>query len=354
MTVSKPKIIVAPLNWGLGHATRCIPIIKALTEAGFEPIIASDGQAFSLLKKEFPELTSLNLPSYGITYPKNGRYFIWKLVLMLPKIIHATYKEHDFIQKWIAKTPVSGIISDNRFGVRSPNVPSVYITHQIRVISGRSSRLSTAIHQHIIKKFTVCWIPDIESRPNLSGKLGRIKRNLFPIKYIGILSRFEKKELPTQYPLLVILSGPEPQRSLLEEKLTLELEHYHKPVLFIKGIIEDKQIIDTKNHITYYNFMNTHELENAINQSEIVICRSGYTSIMDLAVLQKKAFFIPTPGQFEQEYLARKMRKNGWAPFCAQDQFTLSKLSRISGYSGLYISYKKPDWKVLFGLFERE
>ena len=348
------NILVAPLNWGLGHATRCIPIIRELEKNGFTPILASDGVALQLLQKEFPYLQSLELPSYEIEYAKNGADFKWKLIKNSPKLIEAIFAEKKIVKKWIAEFNLQGIISDNRLGVYSKKIPSVFITHQLNVLSGKTTWVSSKLHQYFIKKFTECWIPDIQENPNLTGKLGHLKKSSLNLKYLGPLSRLEKKELPIKYDLMVILSGPEPQRTFLEDKLVSELKPYSGSVIFIKGKVESEQKTEQDENVTYYNFMTSSEIETAFNESEIVLCRSGYTTVMDLAKLGKKAFFIPTPGQFEQEYLAKRLKKNGFVPYAKQDDFRIENLLEVKLYSGLPQLKKEIHWKQLLILFEGE
>ena len=348
------NILVAPLNWGLGHATRCIPIIKNLEKNGFTPIIASDGSALDLLTKEFPHLKTLELPSYNIEYAKKGEDFKWKLIKNSPKTLNAILSEKKLTKQWVSEFDLCGIISDNRLGVRSKKISSVFITHQLTVLSGKTTWISSKMHQHFIKKFKECWIPDFEEKPNLTGKLGHLKNTSLNLNYIGPLSRLEKQELPIQYDLMVILSGPEPQRTMLEEKLKNEIPRFVGNVVFIKGILEKEQKKEQIKNITYYNFMTTNELEKTFNESQIVLCRSGYTTIMDLAKLQKKAFFIPTPGQFEQEYLAKKFKKEGLIPFAKQDNFRIQNLIETEIYSGFLKNENDINWKNLFLIFDSE
>lgn len=349
---SSKTILIAPLNWGLGHATRCIPIIKALQENNFTPIIASDGVALELLKKEFPYIQTLQLPSYQIEYAKNGKNFKWKLIQSLPSMLEAIREEKKLVKKWIAKYEIDGIISDNRLGVFSNKIPSVFITHQLNVMTGNTTWFTSKLHQIIIKKYTQCWVPDVAGTPNLTGDLGHVTGKHFPVQYIGPLSRLHKKELPTHYDLMVILSGPEPQRSILEEKLTEEVKRFKGKVVFIKGIIEKSQVKEIVGDVTFYNFMNTRQLEQTFNESEQILCRSGYTTIMDLVKLGKKAFFIPTPGQYEQEYLAVKLDQERIVPYANQDDFTIEMLSKIDAYHGLSVMDSAIDWEVLFSVFQ--
>jgi len=347
------KILVAPLNWGLGHATRCIPIIKALQEHNYTPIIASDGIALALLRKEFPYLQTLELPSYQIEYAKNGKNFKWKLIRSLPKMMEAIWEEKKIVKEWIKKYEIDGIISDNRLGVLSKKVPSVFITHQLNVMTGNTTWITSKLHQIFIKKHTECWVPDLADTANLTGKLGHLKNPNFVSKYIGPLSRMQKKDLPKQYDLMVILSGPEPQRGLLEEKLKKEILRFEGTVVFIKGIVEKEQKKEQIENVTYFNFMNTRQLEQTFNESHIILCRSGYTTIMDLVKLEKKAFFIPTPGQYEQEYLAEKFEKEKLVPFAKQDDFKIENLMDILSYKGLPRLNSTIDWANLFEVFEK-
>ncbi|WP_310555763.1 glycosyltransferase [Flavobacterium sp.] len=347
----KKNILVAPLNWGLGHATRCIPIIRALVKNNFNPILASDGVALEMLRKEFPTLQTLELPSYEIEYAKNGKNFKWKMLKNSPKMISAILNEKKIIKDWVTEYNLCGIISDNRLGVRSKKIPSIFITHQLNVLTGNTSWITSKLHQNIVKKFYECWVPDFKEKPNLTGKLGHLKNSDLKLKYIGPLSRLEKKELPKKYDLMIILSGPEPQRTMLEEKLSVAVLKFDGKVLFVKGIIEEKKKTGQIGNTSFCNYMNSDELEIAFNESEMVLCRSGYTTIMDLAKLGKKAFFIPTPGQYEQEYLARRLKKNNFFPFANQDDFKIENLLEIPMYSGIQTVENEVNWKSLFAAF---
>lgn len=347
----KKKILVAPLNWGLGHATRSIPIIKALIAHNYQPIIASDGVALKLLQKEFPNISTIELPAYHIRYAKKGKNFKFKLLMDLPKLIKAISAEKAATKKIIEKHDIAGIISDNRLGVYSKKVPSVFITHQLNVLSGNTTWLSTKIHSKIIKKFNACWVPDVKNEPNLSGKLGHPDTFEIPTEYIGPLSRFEKKQHKITYDIMVLISGPEPQRTFLEEKLLSVLNPYQGKIVFVKGIMEQEQTIKVLGNIKIYNFMTSDLLEKTINESALIISRSGYTTVMDLAKLNKKAFFIPTPGQFEQEYLAKRLTDLNLVPSCKQDEFSLKKLNTIDDFEGLKAFNYEIDYTKLFGLF---
>jgi uncharacterized protein (TIGR00661 family) len=353
----RKRILVAPLNWGLGHATRCIPIIKALQEYGFEPVLASDGIALSLLRKEFPELESFELPSYKIKYAEKGQHFKLKMIWDSPKVLKAMANEKKAIKRIIKDHNIDAVISDNRLGVYYKKVPCVFITHQLNVLSGNTTWFSSKMHQRVIKKFDACWVPDVSGKPNLTGKLGHLKKSKPNILYLGPLSRFKKRKVAKKYDLMVLLSGPEPQRGMLAQILMEELKMFKGDVLFVQGKIEERKQVERMNFenasVFIYNFMQSQELEHAINCSEIVLCRSGYTTIMDLAKLEKKAFFIPTPGQYEQEYLAKRLDKKKIVPFSTQEMFRIKDLGKIRDYSGLTNFERNLDYSVLFSALSR-
>lgn len=349
------KILVAPLNWGLGHASRCIPIIKDLIANNFTPILASDGAALTFLQKEFPKLKSYELPSYHIKYSKGTNQKL-QLLLGSPTILKSSLKEKKATQKIQKKEGLSGIISDNRFGVRLSEVPSVYITHQINVLSGNTTVITSKVHQKIIENFDECWIPDT-TNSQFSGKLSLSKNNKLKIKYIGAISRLEKINTPKKYDLLIVLSGAEPQRSILEALLIAQLESYSKKVLLVRGIFTDAELPKMANNITVTEYMLSQELQLAINESEVILSRSGYSSILDLAKLGKKVFFIPTPGQYEQEYLAQRLTDLNIAPYAEQDNFKiemLKVLDKFEGFKTQGIGIEGSSSSALFKLFKGE
>jgi uncharacterized protein (TIGR00661 family) len=219
-------------------------------------------------------------------------------------------------------------------------------------MSGNTTWLSSKIHSIIINKYKECWVPDAEGTPNLSGKLGHIENTNLKIKYLGVLSRLNYKKLKKQYDVMVLLSGPEPQRTMLEEKLLSEFKEYPKKVVFVKGKVEAEQKMEQIGNVTVYNYMQATQLEKTINQSEMVLSRSGYTTVMDLAKLKKKAFFIPTPGQFEQEYLAIQLAEDGLVPTATQEDFSIKNLDSIDEYKGLPEINTEVNWSELFSLFK--
>ena len=319
--------------------------------ANFVPVLASDGNSLDLLQKEFPSLKSYKLPSYNIQYTKKGHSLKLSLLFRIPSIISTVKKEKKRIHEIIEKEKIKGLISDNRFGVYSKKIPSVYITHQLNVLSGNTTFLTSKIHQRIIRKYDQCWVPDIDSSNNLTGDLGHLKGNSLSVNYIGIISRFQFKKSEIKYDLLVLLSGPEPQRTELENKLLTELRNFKGNVLVVRGILSEQNSIAIPNKFKVKDYMLTDQLEKAINQSNFVIARSGYSTIMDLAALGKKAFFIPTPGQFEQIYLAERIKEKKIAPFCKQDDFSIDKLEQITKYTGFKNSTSKIELE-LFKLFD--
>jgi uncharacterized protein (TIGR00661 family) len=335
MSAKSKHVLVAPLDWGLGHATRCIPIIKLLMSKGCQVSIASSGNAMKLLCKEFPSLKFFNLPSYRAVYSRYVPFMIY-IFLQLPKFLLAIGREQKVVKKIVNDNAIDLIISDNRYGCRASGVQSVFICHQINIIMPTElrwlSRLVNHFNHRWVLKFNQCWIPDDPINP-ISGKLSY--PGLSNTVYIGLLSRFVKTNIPMAYHLAVVLSGPEPQRTMLEQKLRKQLVGSTFKTIFVRGVVDDIDERKIEGNITFVNHLQSDQLQQAIGQSEIVLCRSGYSSLMDMVKLGKKAILIPTPGQTEQEYLASSMMNKKIAFSMRQKDFDLVKaLSEIKNYSG--------------------
>ena len=213
----KKNILVSPLNWGIGHATRCIPIIKKLQEHNFNVIIASSGRSLDLLIQEFPNLDFIKINDYNIKYYSSLPMTI-SMLIQIPKILFNIQKENNQLKAIINDFKIDGIISDNRYGMYSNDIPSVFITHQLEIQTPIFKNLIKKINNKLISRFSECWIPDFEIN-GIAGKLSRLTNPTKNYKYIGPLSRFIKKKSEIKYDVLAIISGPEPQRSILEKTL---------------------------------------------------------------------------------------------------------------------------------------
>lgn len=305
------KIIIAPLNWGLGHATRCIPIIDFLLAKGTEVILASDGNALEFLQRKYPGIKTYSLPSYDISYTQ--KKIEHSMLLQSPKIVKAILAEKEQAKKIAEIEKPDVILSDNRLGFRVEDIRSIYMTHQITLVSNSTvfSRLGSKVHKSYIEKFDTCWIPDLEGSM-LSGKMssGVVK---IPKQYLGCLSHMQKSDgdRKKEYDNLVILSGPEPQRTRLENILTELLAQHSSKSLMVRGLVKEDNAIEHEGNLEKRDYLLSTELGNAIAMSKNIICRAGYSSIMDLHILNRKAILIPTPGQTEQEYLAERAEESG-------------------------------------------
>jgi UDP:flavonoid glycosyltransferase YjiC (YdhE family) len=323
------KVLVAPLDWGLGHATRCIPIINALLHNGYEVLVATSGKQLSLLQQEFPQLQFLKLKGYNISYAKKKWLLPFKITVQVPKILSSIKNEHHWLDKAIDEHKIDLVISDNRFGLHSKKVPCVFVTHQLTIKAsiGWLEKMMQRMNYSYINKFNACWVPDLEGDKNVAGILSH-PQNLpaVPAKYLGLLSRFEKKLLvEKRYDLCILLSGPEPQRTLLEEAILKGISSIKGTVLLVRGRPNSNESLSVPNHVQVKNHLVGSELEQAILQSELIISRSGYTTVMELLSLQKKSILIPTPGQTEQEYLGKRLMEQGWCFSINQDEFDLIK-----------------------------
>ncbi len=326
-------ILIAPLDWGLGHAARCVPIIKELQNYPVKVIIAADGAVKAMLKEEFPQLQFVTLTGYKIQYSKNKRWFRSRLLVQIPKILSSIVKEHRWLNKAIQELRVSAVISDNRLGLYNKSVFSVYITHQLNIKAGNgiSGKIATLIHQFYIKNYTQCWIPDYNEKKNMAGELSHSPRSALQNNYIGCLSRLEKNNASENtVELLIILSGPEPQRSLFEAMLIKQLTGFTGKVLFVRGLPGTVDKPANFQQVVFTNHLTAEALGGVMQSASLIISRSGYTTIMDLVKLGRKAVLVPTPGQTEQEYLAKYLSEQ--KIFCSlpQEKFSLQEAIAMS------------------------
>ncbi len=346
------RILLAPLDWGLGHATRCIPIIRYLQEKGCKVALAADGASAKLLSAEFPGIEIKQLAGYGIRY-SSGSSLLISMFLQLPHIFNSIKKEHQWLSELLQKESFDFIISDNRPGFWNKQTHCIYITHQLLIHSGKGrwlNRLLQKLHARYMKPFRNIWVPDMQGNKNLAGELSHPAQPIIQPTYLGLLSRLERDtNAEVVYDLMVLLSGPEPQRTILEQKLFHQLQSYHGKVLFVRGLPKhDQSLLPLQQHITVHDHLPANELQNAIASSKLLICRSGYTTLMDFIKLNTKAVLIPTPGQPEQEYLAHFMQEHSCFPFFKQNEFDLSTAIKIAAS----FSYQQPFTDTDFELYK--
>ena len=308
------KVLLAPLNWGLGHATRCIPLIRQYMAQGHEVVLGGDGESLLLLRKTFPQLRVIDLPSLELRYTDNAKQRGFYL-RAIPALIRFTIADYYYLRQQLAIEHFDLVISDNRFGLFSRQTRCVYITHQLYVqLPKRLSLfqpLARALHACIYKRYSEVWVPDYaDPINNLAGALAHGKSFDLKAKYIGPLSRFENMESrfvspEPRYTTLAILSGLEPQRTLFEQELVARFMASPQPVLIVRGKIGGPATATHIGSVTLLPHISDEELLPLLRQAEKIIVRSGYSTIMDLATLGllHKAEFHPTPGQSEQEYL---------------------------------------------------
>ena len=341
------KILVAPLDWGMGHGTRCVPIIRLLIQKGAEVIVAGTGRSPAFLKEEFPELEHLHLQGYEVSYPHHGSMSL-RMLRRSPVILSAIRREHRVLDILINGHSIGAVISDNRFGVWSESIPSIYMTHQVSIKAPQgwsfTEGLLYMVHRKYIRHFDECWIPDTEKNGGLSGELGHKRKSPVPTYYIGPQSRFELPETKPEkkYDVLAMISGPEPQRSVLEEKVIDQLSNSGVSAMVVLGKPEEDEH-ETHGKVEIHSHLDSSKLRDAILASDLIISRSGYSSIMDLAALGKQAALIPTPGQTEQEYLAWYHQFKQHFYSMRQEDFDLDAILQESKkYKGIRNGMKTP------------
>ena len=348
------KVLVCPLDWGIGHATRCVPVIRKFIECGDEVVIAADNRPYEFLKKEFPGGRFIRLGGAKITYSK-GRGFLFQIFRLSPVLLWSYFRERRDIKKLIRLEHADIIVSDNRYGLWNKRCYSILITHQIGIIVPHSVQFLSGFINRIIhlqiEKFNERWIPDFELHNGLAGKLSHPPKLPGNVHYIGTLSRFSepngRREMPLSpdIDIMVSLSGPEPQRTILEEKIFDQLINSGLSGTVVRGLTERTEEYDLTEKIHVFPHLETARMKDYMLRSHIMICRSGYSSLMDLVTLGINAILIPTPGQTEQEYLAHYLMEKKIYFSMPQDHFDLIYAIEMSrNFHGLVMNN---DYKAL-------
>ena len=351
MNRESKRILICPLNWGLGHATRDISIIKHLLEAGHEVSIAGEAPILTLLQEEFPRLPQYELPGYKIKYSDKDSQTL-QMLLFFPLIVWWTIKEHFLLRRLLKRFPHQVVISDNRYGLWNKTTKNIFITHQLYVRTSTDNRFIEKIIWRLlrnqIKKFDECWIPDNEPPHDLAGDLVYKKRFPTNARLIGIISRFENCGAcnhEIKYDLMAIISGPEPHRSIFERRVIDQAETYGIKTLVLGGTPASLMHNQESPFITWQHHFPTEKMAEAICQSERIICRSGYSGIMDFVFLDKPAIFIPTPGQTEQEYLCKYLSEKIGLVYAEQGTFDLREL--LAQPPKHFVNAPKPQTSLL-------
>jgi len=343
--------VVCPLDWGLGHASRCIPVVFALQNAGYKVVVAADGLPLKFLREELGSKVEYHvLPGRTIRYQKSGS-LLFALARQAFPFLKAVWDEHHAINRLIENTKATMVVSDNRYGLFTRRAKTVIISHQLFVMMPPAFKWAEPLVwrglQFVLNRFDHCWVPDNEDFPNLSGKLSHRAGVPSNSRFVGPLSRFSLVDpaqfinpLPSDFPLqyyLVVLSGPEPQRSIFEEMLTQQFSALRLPVVMALGKPGGK-VLSYSGNMIKVSHLNTSEMAFLLKNCQLVVCRSGYSSLMDLAVFGKKALLVPTPGQTEQEYLAEYLKESGQAFCVPQAELSLQlHLDEAMQYSGIRI-----------------
>jgi len=304
------EIIYGVCSWGLGHATRSLPVIRKLIDENNDLTIISGGRALELLQKELdPNIEYIHIPDYPMLVSENSRQFMAKSAVYWPLFIRKMQKGQSKLSKILKNRKCDKIISDGRYDIYSKDIPSFFISHQMRIMN--PLRIKTFENGSEIfnlffffKRFKGVFVPDFK-KDSLSGDLSHNLKKIDEekIHYVGALSDFKKKSTEKDIDYLISISGPEPQRSLLEKKLLSQVDQLEGKIVITLGKTEKNDTINKKN-VTIHTFLTKEKREDLLNRAKIVVSRSGYSTIMDLAVIGTKALMIPTPGQIEQEYLS--------------------------------------------------
>lgn len=301
-----------------------MPLIKSLEGKGHKVILGSAGRALDFFREEFPATASVELPAYNIVYKTKSAGL--SIALQAPSILQTIHEESNWLSRYLTTNKVHGIISDNRFGLHTDACPVAFICHQLNPKFpwlGRSLARSAFVKH--LKPFDTIWIPD--QPDGISGSLSDSSSVNARTSYIGIQSRFTPPEADARpkYRWLAIVSGPEKHRTKFEEKLIGLLGDIDEPTLVLCGLpgnIRDEHV----DNVHILSHASDRHFNDLISQSQNIIARAGYSTIMDLTCLGRTACLVPTPGQSEQHYLASYCKEQGWFSSCNQSDLDLSAM----------------------------
>jgi hypothetical protein len=344
------RVLIAPLDWGLGHATRCIPLIRALEKAGHTVIPCAGGGGLRLLRAEFPHLTVEEVAGHAMRYTRRRALLPLWLLAQLPFFLIGAWREGRAATRLARRHKAGLVIADGRYGFRAAGVPSVFVTHQLEILppgpawlQGLLARPLRALNRRALRGFAEVWVPDFPGAPNLSGRLGHLQggEDGGPrVAYIRPLCRFRPEDRPWNGPgsgaetaagvdRLALVSGPEPQRSLFEQKLREALAKRPGTRVLVRGVPGEQGVKEgplREGALNVFDHLPGERLRELMAGARSVICRSGYTTVMELAGLAKRdVLFVPTPGQPEQEYLAVHAAWCGFAAWQDQDALDLEE-----------------------------
>jgi len=315
------NILICPLEWGLGHAGRMIPLAAKLMERQNNVFIGAGKEIRAFFRNELQGLTYIDFPGFRTGYSRHLPQYV-AVLLKTPILFYHIIAEHIRLKSIIQKNKIDIVISDNRIGLWNSSIKSVYVTHQPVIPLPKKLKylewIGIFFHRYFIRKYSFCFIPDMPGEINFSGRLTHNVRLPDNARFIGILSRFTSglssppEKMAGCPHNTLILSGPEPQRGILREKLVRVLEHDELPTVILEGRPGDSTESVRSGNIISYNHLPADEMQNIIRGSEHILTRSGYSTVMELISLNCTALLIPTPGQTEQEYLAEYLSGKGW------------------------------------------
>ncbi len=342
------KVLVAPLDWGLGHATRCVPVIREFLRKGAEVEIAVVKANAAFFREVFPEVRQRIAPGYNIVYPKHGFNMAFWLLKKSSHLNAVIRYEHRYAEEMVERHGYDIIVSDNRFGFYSTKAHCVYMTHQRRIAFPAAFSALEGVgirwHNSVMKHFDEVWVPDEERFNGYAGSLSHVAGCPVPLKFVGLLSRFadldasngpdcegetvKAREGRTDQNVLAVVSGVEPARTLFETELRDILSQIPGNHVMVLGKPQKGQCTWTEGNIEFHNHLPTEEFARAVKNADWVVSRGGYSTVMDMAFLGARCIFVPTPGQYEQVSLAKELASSGYAVHIPAQEFSLKSLKK--------------------------
>jgi len=306
--------------------------VAHLLQTGHRPIVAGNEAQMAIIDQYFNgRIDTIYIDGYNVTYSGLNKVAQAGLLLQTPRLLKSIGQENIRLKEIVKDLRPDGIISDNRYGMYHTQVPSVIMTHQLRIRSGLGNTVDNVLqrmHYKYLNRFGATWVVDTEASPGLAGTLSHPTGMPDKYNYIGLLSRFANvaNAAPKEDgPIVMLISGPEPQRTEFSKILWQQALRHKGEVIFAEGNEAATVPAAIPEHISYHKRIDGPALAEALKSALMVVCRSGYSTLMDLCAINKRAILIPTPGQTEQQYLGHMLHERGIFYSTEQKGFDLQR-----------------------------
>jgi len=338
------RILFAVHDWGLGHATRSLVLIRALVQRGDAvTILMAESPGLALLRAELGDACEFypyeDIPKPFSRYPA---VFYFRMSCSVPQIWLRFTLEQRLTERLVRERRLDAVVSDSRLGVWSREAPSYCVFHSLRqIIPGRPRQLERIVERaqrYALRGYRAILVPDVEGDDALAGDLAHDLDVDWRGKlvYIGPLSELQPNGAAEDIDYFFSISGVEPHHTMLAERVLAALPALRGRSVVALGRPGSAADVRTVGNATIHGYLDRRAQGEMLARARVIVGRSGYTTLMEAAGFGKRALFVPTPGQSAQEYLAKFHCERGRVFSTVQSALDIAcDLARAEAASGL-------------------